>query len=130
MKTVIGIFDEGTDLSNALDELERADIKVDRVVENEGDMGGGAGRDVPVPVGAGAGMPGGAVVGGGSAAAPAGLVGLFNDLGVPDDEQEYLDNSVAHGGKLIILKADADDVGRAVDILEAHGASRVHDPRA
>ena len=65
MKTVIGIFDEGTDLSNALDELGRADIKVDRVVENEGDMGGGAGRDVPVPVGAGAGMPGGAVVGGG-----------------------------------------------------------------
>ena len=130
MKTVIGIFDEGSDLSSALDELGRADIKVERVVENEGDMGNAAGRDPSVPVGAGIGMPAGAVAGQGSAAAPAGLLGLFNDLDVPEDEREYLDNSVAHGGKLIILKANADDVGRAVDILESNGASRVHDPRA
>lgn len=130
MKTVIGIFDEGSDLSGVLDKLERADIKVERVVENEGDMGSGAGRDAPVPAAVGTSMPGGAAVGGGSAAAPVGLLGLPNNLDVPDDEREYLDNSVAHGAKLIILKADADDVGTAVDILESSGASRVHDPRA
>ncbi len=130
MKTVIGIFDEGSNLSGALDELERAGLDVARVVENEGGAGNAAGSNPPVPVGAGASMPGGAVVGGGSAAAPAGLPGLFNDLDVPEDEREYLDNSVAHGAKLIVVKADADDVGAAVDILGANGASRVHDPRA
>ena len=130
MKTVIGIFDEGSDLSGVLDRLEDANIKVERVVENEGDMGDAAGRDPSIPRAAGMGMPGAAVAGQGGAVAPAGLLGLFDNLDVPDDEQEYLDNSVAHGGKLIILKADGDDVGRAVDILEANGASRVHDPRA
>ena len=130
MKTVIGIFDEGSDLSGVLNKLEDANIKVERVVENEGDMGNAAGRDPSTPRGAGMGMPGAAVAGQGGAVAPAGLLGLFDNLDVPDDEQEYLDNSVAHGGKLIILKANGDEVGRAVDILEANGASRVHDPRA
>ena len=128
MKTVIGIFDEGSDLSGALDELERAGLDVSRVVD-EGPAGGGS-RDPVVPVGAGTSMPGGAVVGQGSAAAPTGLMSMFNDLDVPEDEREYLDNSVAHGGKLIVVKADADEVGAAVDILGANGASRVHDPRA
>ena len=132
MKTVIGIFDEGSDLSGALNELERAGLDVSRVVD-EGPAGGAegaSGSNPPVPVAAGTSMPGGAVVGQGSAAAPTGFLSMFNDLDVPEDEREYLDDSVAHGAKLIIVKADADNVGAAVDILGANGASRVHDPRA
>lgn len=134
MATVIGLFDNLDGLYKAIDVLEKEGLGDDISDVFNGDADAGAdGSDKEVSnegllgttqtIGAG----GVANRGGSTHPMTVDLQGAMTRLDSLGEEGKFFQNSVQHGGKLVVL--DTDDTGRAVEVLQETGAERVHDPR-
>lgn len=134
MATVIGLYDDLDGLYKAIDVLEKEGLGDDISDVFNGDASAGAdGAEQEV---SSEGLLGGnQTIGTGGVANRGGrthpmtvdLQGAMSRLDGLGEEGKFFQNSVQHGGKLVVL--DTEDAGRAVEVLQETGAERVHDPR-
>ena len=59
-------------------------------------------------------------------AATGGLVGGLMDYGIPKQESEHLEQSVKHGGVLVSVRANGQEVDKAKQLFEEHGAQHIY----
>lgn len=116
MATVIAVFDEGDNLTKALDALEKA----------------GYGEDVVEVIDEGYREPGGVVAPlltsggqGGAVVNPSSYPGGLGRADIDADEKEFFWRSVQDGAKLVILDADGDEARDIEMMLKKAGAGRV-----
>jgi len=113
--------------------------------ETEAAEGAGTGATIGVVIGGGAGLLAGLgmlaipgvgpvvaagplialITGAGVGAAAGGIIGGLVGLGVPEEEAHYYAEGVRRGGALVTASIPADQIERAVDIIEQHDPADV-----
>ena len=119
MATVIGVFDNESDITKASDAIDKSGMG-DDVVEVIDHGAPTSDTDSVAGVAtapAGSSSQGGAVVSAGDL--PKGLA----DADLSSEEKHFFAQSLDNGARMIIL--DTDDVAKAKSVLQEHGASRV-----
>ena len=155
--TVVGLFRDHTEAQAAIHDLQndgfqREDISLvsrDGVAEpghaTESELNSGTAKGAAISGAAGAllgfaalAIPGigpilamgplaAALTGAGVGAATGGMLGALADMGVPEHEGHYYQDSVKKGGSLVVVHTGVDTAERAQSILDRHGALGVEE---